>query len=95
MRLIARMRPRGMDDAVDVYQLLPTGLNYDAITDADIARYEEAVQDVIAGNWDRAQNTLKDLLPEDGQAKFLRSLLADHGNEPPTGWDGAINLLAK
>jgi adenylate cyclase len=95
LRLVARMRPRGMDDAVDVYQLLPTGLNYDSITDADLAQYEAAAQEIIAGNWDRAQAMLKDLLPDDGPANFLRSLLADHAADPPTGWDGAINLLSK
>jgi adenylate cyclase len=95
MRMIGRMRPRGMDEPVDVYQLLPTGVNYDSITDADIAQYEAAVQEVIAGNWDKAQAMLKDLLPDDGPADYLRGLLADHASEPPTGWDGAINLLSK
>lgn len=95
MRFIARMRPRGMDDAVDVYQLLPTGLNFDSITDAELAQYEAAVHEVIAGNWDKAQMLLKDILPDDGPANYLRGLLADHASEPPTGWDGAINLLSK
>jgi adenylate cyclase len=95
IRMVGRMRPRGMDEPVDVYQLLPTGLNYDSITDTDIAQYEAAVQEIIAGNWDKAQAMLKDLLPDDGPVSYLRGLLADHASEPPTGWDGAINLLSK
>lgn len=95
MRMVARMRPRGMDDAVDVYQLLPVGAGYDAITDAEIAQYEQAVGEIIDGNWDKAQRLLENLLPEDGPTNYLRGLLAEHGHQPPTGWDGAINLLAK
>ena len=95
LRLIARMRPRGMDDVVDVYQLLPVGVGFDHITDEDIAAYEKAVQEVIAGQWDKAQQMLSGILPDDGPANYLRTLLADHNASPPNDWDGAINLLQK
>ena len=94
-RMVARMRPRGMDDAVDVYQLLPVGVGYDDITDEDLATHEQAAQLMIAGEWDKAQKLLADILPDDGPANYLRSLLADHNASPPTDWDGAINLLQK
>lgn len=95
IRLVARMRPRGMDDSVDVYQLLPVGAGYDNISDADLAAYEQAAQHVIGGEWDKAQKLLANILPDDGPANYLRSLLTDHNASPPTDWDGAINLLQK
>lgn len=94
-RMVARMRPRGMDDAVDVYQLLPTGVGYDDISDDDLAQYERAAQHLIGGEWDKAQKILNSILPDDGPANYLRGLLADHNASPPTDWDGAINLLQK
>jgi adenylate cyclase len=95
IRMVARMRPKGMDDPVDVYQLLPVGVGYDSITDEQIAQYEKVTQEIIAGNWSQAHLLLKDLLPDDGPANYLRVFLAEHGSEPPTDWDGAINLQAK
>jgi adenylate cyclase len=95
LRMVARMRPRGMDDWVDVYQLLPSGSETDSITDADIAQYEQAAKLIIDGNWRQAAKQLEGLLPNDGPANYLRELLSDHGSEPPTDWDGAINLLSK
>ena len=95
LRLVARMRPRGMDDVVDVYELLPVGVGFDHITDEEIATYEKAVQAMIVGEWDKAQQMLEGILPDDGPANYLRTLLADHNASPPTDWDGAINLLQK
>ena len=95
LRLVARMRPHGLDNTVDVYQLLPVGVDYDHITDEDIATHEKAAQAVIVGQWDKAQQMLEGILPDDGPANYLRTLLADHNASPPTDWDGAINLLQK
>jgi adenylate cyclase len=95
MRMVARMRPKGMDESVDVYQLLPVGAGYDTITNAQIAQYELAVQLIINGNWDMAQLELTKLLPDDGPANYLRGFLAEYGAKPPANWDGAINLQAK
>jgi adenylate cyclase len=95
LRMVARMRPKGMDSPVDVYQLLPVGVGYDTITDAEIAQYEQAVQAIIKGEWSKAQQLLAKLLPDDGPADYLRGFLAEHGTTPPADWDGAINLQAK
>ncbi len=95
IRKVARMRPAGMDNFVDVFQLLPVGVDFDSITDAQIAQYEQAVQEVIDGHWEKAQSLLKGLLPNDGPANYLRGFLAEHGCKPPADWDGAINLKGK
>jgi adenylate cyclase len=95
LRMVARMRPKGMDSPVDVYQLLPVGVDYDTITDAEIAQYEQAVQAIIKGGWSNADQLLTNLLPDDGPANYLRAFLTEHGTTPPADWDGAINLQAK
>lgn len=93
LRLVARMRPRGMDNSVDIYELLLVGAGYDHMTDEDIATYKKTTQAIIAGKWDNAQQMLEGILPDDGPANYLRALLADHNTSPPSDWDGAINLL--
>ena len=93
LRFIARMRAQGLDDATDVYQLLPVGIGLDHITDKDIAIHEQAAQSIIAGDWGEAQQLLAGFHPDDGPANFLRALIADHNATPPANWDGAINLI--
>lgn len=95
LRRVARMRPRGMDTPVEIYQLLPAGGQYVDITDQDIVQYEKAVGALTAGQWKQAQQLLENILPDDGPANFLRNLLVDHDGTPPADWDGAINLLSK
>lgn len=95
IRKVARMRPVGMDSFVDVFQLLPTGVDYDSITDAELTQYEQAVEAVIAGNWKQAHELLIGILPDDGPANFLQQFLAEHNDAPPENWDGAINLKIK
>jgi adenylate cyclase len=95
IRKVARMRPVGMDSFVDVFQLLPTDVDYDSITEADLAQYEQAVDAVIAGEWKRAHELLLGILPDDGPANFLRQFLEEHRDTPPADWDGAINLKSK
>ena len=95
MRKVARMRPVGMDSFVEVFQLWPTGADYDAITDAELAQYEHAVEAVIAGDWKRARELLTGILADDGPANFLRQFLATNDDTPPADWDGAINLKNK
>jgi len=99
LRFIARMRAQGMEDAIDVYQLLPVAIGGvrvpENITDQDIDTHQQAAQALIAGQWAKAQQLLASILPDDGPANFLRTLIADHNATPPADWDGAINLLQK
>jgi len=95
MRHIARMRPRGMDQPTEIYQLLPASTVHEHLTDEDLATYEQAVDSFTAGDWPKAQQLLSGILPDDGPANFLRELLTDHNATPPDDWDGAINLLSK
>ena len=95
LRFVARMRPQGMNDPIEVYQVLPVSTIHEMIADQDIATYEQAAQEVIAGQWDKAQQRLAKILPDDGPACFLRALLDEHSATPPANWDGAINLTQK
>jgi len=95
MRHIARMRPRGMDEPTEIYQLLPENTDHEHLTDADLSTYQQAVELFTAGDWQQAQQLLSGILPEDGPANFLREFIAEHNGTPPEDWDGAINLLSK
>jgi len=95
IRHIARMRPKGMDEPTEVYQLLPASSEHENLTDDDLATYQQAVDSLTEGDWTKAQQLLSGVLPDDGPAKFLRELLADHNGVHPKDWDGAINLSSK
>jgi adenylate cyclase len=95
LRRVARMRPSGMDVPTEVHQLLPTGVDYDHISDADLAVYNQSVEQFTAGQWSEARQLLTGILPNDGPADYLRTLIDQHDATPPADWDGAINLQSK
>jgi len=95
IRHIAKIRPVGMDEPTEVYQLLPVSTVHEHLTDEDLATYEQAVDLFTAGDWPQAQQLLSGVLLDDGPANFLRKLLTDHNAAPPVDWDGAINLQSK
>jgi len=95
LRRIARMRPKGVDTAVTIYQLIPTGPQYDTISPEQLAQYDQAVDAFIEGDWRQAEQLLEGILPNDGPANYLRGFLSSSNAEPPDDWDGTIRLTAK
>ncbi|MDA1251872.1 MAG: adenylate/guanylate cyclase domain-containing protein [Planctomycetota bacterium] len=94
VRRLARVRPKGMDTAVEVSDLLlPCGPDCET-TDCQIADYEKALAQVIAGDW-AAAISLLDELPADGPQQFLLSHMAKLDNTPPADWDGTFSLNQK
>ena len=66
-----------------------------ALTDADLADYEQALDALLAGDWERAYDLLH-LIPSDDRAKdFLTIFIAQHNRTPPSNWDGVIPLSSK
>ncbi|MCG8448030.1 MAG: adenylate/guanylate cyclase domain-containing protein [Pirellulales bacterium] len=93
MRRVARIRARGIETPVEIYQLIPSGSSSTQITDEQIAHYEQAAGAVTEGRWQEAAQLLEGWMPEDGPANFLRDFLAKHEGKPPQDWDGVIPLL--
>jgi len=94
VRKLARVRPKGMDTAVTVSELLPPFGQKCEITDAMIERHEAAVEAIVTGDWDLAQEILKKQ-PGDGPTRFLLDHMAEFDNRPPTDWAGSFSLVQK
>ena len=94
VRRLARVRPKGMDTSMAVSELLPPFGSASQVSDATIAAFEVALEEVIAGRWDVAREQLA-ALPDEGPKTFLLQKMLKHDNRPPADWDGAFSLVEK
>ena len=94
VRPLATVRPAKMDRAEAVSELLPPAGSH-PLSDADLARYADAVAAFTAGDWPRAADLLQDHPSSDLAQDFLRVRLAEHHRTAPPGWDGAVRVDAK
>jgi len=94
IRRLARVRPKGMDTAMTVGELLPPYSPGSAVTDEMIALHESAVDAIIKGDWNAAIKTLHDS-PQSGPKQFLLDRMAEFQNVPPSDWSGAFSLSQK
>ncbi len=93
-RRLAKVRPKGMDIALLVSELLPPE-GFSPTTAAVIQAYEAALDAVIAGRWDDALQLLNKVPDDDGPKKFLLEHMAQFSNQPPANWDGTFSLTSK
>lgn len=94
VRRLAQVRPKGMDTALEVSELLlPFGPECE-VTDEQIADYEKAVDLVTEGEWTAATSILE-AMPGDGPSAFLLNQMARFDNAAPFDWDGAFSLTEK
>ncbi len=94
VRRLARVRPKGMDVALTIFELLPPAADEDTISDQTIADYEAALEAVIAGRWQEAVPRLNSI-PGPGPQHFLLKRMAEQDNVPPADWDGVFSLTSK
>ncbi|WP_238388783.1 adenylate/guanylate cyclase domain-containing protein [Roseimaritima ulvae] len=92
VRRLLRVRPAGFQAAIDVCQLLPPAGPQSPLADADLLRYEAALDALILGRWDEAFAALHEVPAADRAKDFLTATIARHGRVPPPGWDGVIDL---
>ena len=94
VRQLARVKPKGMDTAITVGELLPPAGPASAITNEMIERHESAVEAIIKGDWNFAREVLQEA-PAGGPKQFLIDRMAEFQNAPPPDWDGAFSLTSK
>lgn len=95
VRRLARVRPKGMDTAVEVSELLPPEIDSPHLTAAIVTAHELAVEHVIAGRWTEAIEILQPRAEIDQPSRFLLEHMAATDNQPPADWDGAFRLTSK
>jgi len=94
VRRLARVRPKGMDTPINVYELLPPESAACQVTAGQITAFDAALDLIIAGQWAEAIALLNEL-PDDGPRAFLLKQMARSNNHPPEDWDGAFSLSEK
>ncbi|MDB5391334.1 MAG: cyaB 3 [Planctomycetaceae bacterium] len=95
LRKLARVLPLGMETALLVSELVPPLHNFPDLDDAQLAIYEQAVDDFIAGRWEAAYKELHQLPASDKAQDFLALQIAQHNRQAPPNWDGTIKLPSK
>ena len=95
LRRVAVVRPYGMEQSLEVAELLPPLDKAAALSDQQIADYEVALDDFVAGRWSAAFERLHRVPATDRVKDFLTVLIAQHDRTPPADWTGVIALTSK
>ncbi len=95
LRRVAVVKPYGLDCRLEVTELLPPAEEYPDLTDKNIADYEKALDDLLAGFWSQAFDRLHRVPAEDRVKDFLTVFIAQHNRTPPENWNGVIPLATK
>jgi adenylate cyclase len=95
VRRLARVRPVGMSQPLDLFELLPPAGESGAWADDHLANYAAALAAFEARDWPQALQLLHQVPPEDEAKDFLTLFIARHSRTPPEAWDGVIPLEAK
>jgi adenylate cyclase len=95
VRRVARVRPFGMDAAVEISELLPPAVQLPRFADTAIDDYERALDAFLAGRWSKAFELLHAVPATDRVKDFLTVYIAQHNRTPPRDWDGVIALASK
>jgi adenylate cyclase len=95
LRRVAVVKPYGLEGKLEVTELLPPVDQYPVLTDQNIADYERALDELLAGRWSRAFERLHRVPAEDRVKDFLTVFIAQHNRTPPENWTGVIPLTTK
>lgn len=95
VRRLAVVRPAGMENPIQVSQVLPVAGSGCCLSDADIANYEQALDRFTAGHWAEAFDRLHQVPADDTAKDFLTVYIAQHNRTAPDDWPGYIVLQQK
>ncbi len=95
IRRLAKVLPVGLETPLVVSELVPPAADLPDLTDLHLTRYEQGVDDFIAGRWETAYRCLHDMPATDRAQDFLMALIAQHNRKAPANWDGVVRLQTK
>ncbi|MFW6170261.1 MAG: adenylate/guanylate cyclase domain-containing protein [Planctomycetota bacterium] len=95
VRRVAKVRPRGMDTAVEVSELLPPESEFPQLSTEDLKAYESALDALLERQWETAFQWLHQVPAEDRVKDYLTVFIAQHHRVPPADWDGVIPIDTK
>lgn len=94
-RRLAVVQPLGINQRVEVSELLPPERDFPELSDAHIAQYEAALDAFLAGDWAEAFSLLHGVPAGDRAKDFLTVYIAQHNRQAPEGWNEVIKLETK
>jgi len=98
-RLLDRVRVKGRDTPLDIYQPIGPAEDVSEQTRRELARYDEALEQYRAREWNAAQDCFRALSDEFGDNELYRMYLdrIDHfvSEPPPPEWDGVFDFKSK
>jgi adenylate cyclase len=94
-RRLAKVLPYGIETPVVVSELLPPASAEGALSDEQVAHFDQAVEHFIAGRWEDAYQDLHRMPASDRAQDFLGVVIAQHNRIPPPGWNGVLELPNK
>jgi adenylate cyclase len=95
VRRLARVRPYGMNTALEISELLAPMSERPTLTDEHLVYFDQGVTAMIAGQWNETFELLHRVPPEDRAKDFLTGFMLRHNRTPPEKWDGVIALDQK
>lgn len=91
-RRIACVRPRGMETAVTISQLLWPDGTVGELSNPELELHEHAVNLFMSGQWAEAEEIFGTHLAQDEASAVLRDMIAAGNKAPPNPWDGVVTL---
>jgi len=95
VRRVAVVKPYGMNQPVEVSELMPPESQFPQMSDEHIAAYESALDALLEGDWVEAFHRLHRVPAEDRVKDFLTVFIAQHNRTAPSGWNGVIPISQK
>lgn len=94
LRRIGRLRPLGMSQAVEAYELLPLSEEGRSLQQQWLASYEQAIAGFENQDWPCCRERLSELPPDLGWDRLLIEYF-ERQQTPLPMWDGVLNLERK
>jgi adenylate cyclase len=94
-RRVARFRPVGMEQTLDLFTIerTPADEGQRLAAQERIAAHERGLAAFETGDWKTAYDILHDIAKQDAAARYVHTLASPR--KPPRDWDGVVNLTAK
>jgi adenylate cyclase len=94
VRRLGKFRLVGFRKAVEVYELLPAESDGE-LSDAELSCFAAALSQLEGGEWRQAKGGFSELVRRDAVAGYFFSMIIQHNDTPPDGWDGIVRLDRK
>ncbi|QDT33338.1 adenylate/guanylate cyclase domain-containing protein [Thalassoglobus polymorphus] len=95
VRKLARVLPYGLENILNVSELVPPAGEDSELSDEQIQVYENGVKQFMDGDWEEAYRLLHSMPSSDQAQDFLLAIITQNNRRAPPNWRGVIELSNK